>query len=119
MRISDWSSDVCSSDLGEVAGEHGVRLGLEPLEAGLGGVGGDAAETLHPADETTDRAGDLDILIVHIEARDAERQPAVEQRSLVADLVAVYLFGVDGEEIVDILIRSDELESELQSLMRD
>src|SRR3546814_9211136 len=42
---------------GEVAGEHGVRLGLEPLEAGLGGVGGDAAETLHPADETTDRAG--------------------------------------------------------------
>src|SRR3546814_5579006 len=46
----------------------------------------------------------MDILIVHIEAREAERQPAVEQRSLVADLVAVDLFGVEGEEIVDILI---------------
>src|SRR3546814_10710317 len=24
MRISDWSSDVCSSDLGLVAGQHGL-----------------------------------------------------------------------------------------------
>src|SRR3546814_17503038 len=63
MRISDWSSDVCSSDLGEVGGaahaqrqqdvaEHGVRMDvgagalqrLEPCvhrgaeDVGVGGV---------------------------------------------------------------------------------
>src|SRR3546814_4167599 len=29
MRISDWSSDVCSSDLGSVSGELGLRQYLE------------------------------------------------------------------------------------------
>src|SRR3546814_3602762 len=27
MRISDWSSDVCSSDLGEVVADEGNRIG--------------------------------------------------------------------------------------------
>src|SRR3546814_7737422 len=31
MRISDWSSDVCSSDLGPVANAHAVYLDLERL----------------------------------------------------------------------------------------
>src|SRR3546814_8174671 len=29
MRISDWSSDVCSSDLPELADHHDVRIGAE------------------------------------------------------------------------------------------
>src|SRR3546814_2370653 len=35
MRISDWSSDVCSSDLGLAAALHafGMQDGLDPLEA--------------------------------------------------------------------------------------
>src|SRR3546814_14904539 len=33
MRISDWSSDVCSSDLGGVARGHGrIARGVHPLE---------------------------------------------------------------------------------------
>src|SRR3546814_4265973 len=41
MRISDWSSDVCSSDLS--AGEVGLGLGMA-LQAG---VGGGAVEQRH------------------------------------------------------------------------
>src|SRR3546814_2035793 len=37
MRISDWSSDVCSSDLAPAAGESG------PAGRGVGVVGGGAA----------------------------------------------------------------------------
>src|SRR3546814_7957621 len=37
MRISDWSSDVCSSDL-VAAYEVGVFVGLEVAEANDGGV---------------------------------------------------------------------------------
>src|SRR3546814_18083891 len=35
MRISDWSSDVCSSDLGMVIGEHsrGNDLEVNPMKA--------------------------------------------------------------------------------------
>src|SRR3546814_568674 len=32
MRISDWSSDVCSSDLGYVASPVGGRNGLDPAD---------------------------------------------------------------------------------------
>src|SRR3546814_4243131 len=34
MRISDWSSDVCSSDL-DRAGRPGIDLGLEVIDIGL------------------------------------------------------------------------------------
>src|SRR3546814_21166694 len=38
MRISDWSSDVCSSDLGTASGQrllHDRQVGAAPLRAGL------------------------------------------------------------------------------------
>src|SRR3546814_11791840 len=60
MRISDWSSDVCSSDLGfeELAG---LALGIEPaVLVGLGaGEGGDA---LH---EVVDALGRTAFLAEH------------------------------------------------------
>src|SRR3546814_17724034 len=37
MRISDWSSDVCSSDL-----EHGALLDVEPEDAGEAAIALDA-----------------------------------------------------------------------------
>src|SRR3546814_11564995 len=40
MRISDWSSDVCSSDLEAAKVSFGVRLSIDkgvPLAAGMGG----------------------------------------------------------------------------------
>ena len=89
---------------GKIARKHCIGFGLDPLEARLGGVGGDAAEALHPADEAADRPRNLHIFIVHVETGEAERQAAIEQRSLVADFIAVDLFGVEGEEVVDIVI---------------
>src|SRR3546814_17899132 len=41
MRISDWSSDVCSSDLHDAAGDKGTRLikvSQMPILAGLAGT---------------------------------------------------------------------------------
>src|SRR3546814_14895745 len=41
MRISDWSSDVCSSDLlgmaDEMVGPHLAQLPVRPADQGLGG----------------------------------------------------------------------------------
>src|SRR3546814_19502453 len=58
MRISDWSSDVCSSDLGEVDMERAAGLGQSAIPAidagdgkdaliggGIGGRGGRAVVT--------------------------------------------------------------------------
>src|SRR3546814_1513731 len=42
MRISDWSSDVCSSDLIEAC-EAAIRRHLDRLDGGDGGDGGEAA----------------------------------------------------------------------------
>src|SRR3546814_8217257 len=32
MRISDWSSDVCSSDLAGASGQPAVRIAVEPTD---------------------------------------------------------------------------------------
>src|SRR3546814_9775226 len=89
MRISDWSSDVCSSDLGA------VLLVAGDLHAGVGGrfalaeaeraVRGDAAECLGP--------------VMAAAAAGALRRAAVDDQAILA-------------------MRSEEHTSELQSLMR-
>src|SRR3546814_7807832 len=93
MRISDWSSDVCSSDLnGTAAEELPAGYDSEPLEIGfnarylsdiLAQVDGDNVE-LHLAD------ANAPTLI-----RETEKSPALY-----------------------VLMRSEEHTSELQSLMR-
>src|SRR3546814_19857559 len=45
MRISDWSSDVCSSDLVDPERRTAAALVLPDLCAGLGRTGPDAVET--------------------------------------------------------------------------
>src|SRR3546814_2075586 len=122
MRISDWSSDVCSSDLGR----H--RRGLRgAVEAGLGHhhrargleaaafADADDAAHLHPQ-----RLG------VHPRAllRLLERGAAgfVVDRFGLVDLEAgaVDLVGAAGDQRVEHFaeLRSEEHTSELQSLMR-
>src|SRR3546814_11433061 len=53
MRISDWSSDVCSADLvreGERARRHAALLrGLSQGEQGLHGVGNYHYRVVHPS----------------------------------------------------------------------
>src|SRR3546814_10778721 len=84
MRISDWSSDVCSSDLrahAEDAARREDRLDLETLDSGVAGVlegGTDAALDL-----------DLDALVVRVECRSIDLQHSIEKLRLEADLERV------------------------------
>src|SRR3546814_3946725 len=94
MRISDWSSDVCSSDLPL----H--DLGTEPFETG--------EEFLRPSDagesENATTAQTRGIFGIGMQVRGEDRQPAeIRQRRR---------GRADHDD------RSEEHTSELQSLMR-
>src|SRR3546814_2894601 len=101
MRISDWSSDVCSSD-----------LGLDALRHGLGGA--------------ADRVGHVEHADGRDEGRHVQRAGLAERapgRRL--DLVdrAEHPVGVDQAlaELAQVVVRqprSEEHTSELQALMR-
>src|SRR3546814_2033488 len=117
MRISDWSSDVCSSDLADTA----------PAEAIVGRVGGEEFAVLLPAAHLSDGR-------LYAEAvRNAFA--AIELPNLGIDYRVSASFGVaqwmPPESLSDLLHRADtalyrakaggrseEHTSELQSLMR-
>src|SRR3546814_956689 len=133
MRISDWSSDVCSSDLGlavlvfhlpQVGGADG-DVGVGVVQA-LGSAVGDAVAFRHS------RPGGREYL--HQAARVGGRARAGVEDAFGADLGrdprrVEQVFGglaADGGFVVDreadfipaLLLRSEEHTSELQSLMR-
>src|SRR3546814_7160538 len=116
MRISDWSSDVCSSDL---------VLGQDPLELGLLHPGHEAAALVHVADGLGER---------HRRGRQQERphdevgdDPRLHRQVREPDDE-----GEDGDgeldlgdndpgrgvQLAGLGFRSEEQTSELQSLMR-
>src|SRR3546814_7928917 len=102
MRISDWSSDVCSSDLGLhrdlLAGQRGPQEAHHVAGPLVGGLERDAVPALH--DHVGRRA-------------DAEREPArrrVGQRG--------HRLGHARRPTGERRHRSEEHTSELQSLMR-
>src|SRR3546814_10224943 len=110
MRISDWSSDVCSSDLSRPAL---ASIGREKMQ--------EAAEvpaidlpTLQQWTETIGRAQQMMLEFWVNQAKDA--QPPADQWSmpLWADMSS--LRTIDGSRIAE--RRSDEPTSELQSLIR-
>src|SRR3546814_4833276 len=125
MRISDWSSDVCSSDLfalvpgvaaadrqaepvGEIEGriaEYGEGRGVD-IGLGKGGQPGEGVEDAHVEQGVGAR-------VEIIEAEQALEPVAfVEQLEFLADLFVEIKAG-------DVDIRSEEHTSELQSLMRN
>src|SRR3546814_6207636 len=131
MRISDWSSDVCSSDLlglGAVVGGELARL--------FGDVGrvADVGRQVAQAACELDALGDRDALRQRggVVAGDGQRlQPAVVvlRLVLVAQGGGVAVAGVRGGDhgladvpglvaAGDLELRSEEHTSELQSLMR-
>src|SRR3546814_8015019 len=100
MRISDWSSDVCSSDLGHVAGDF-------PLFAAI------LAQIL----QRTHAAH-----VALAPARHAMAHPVEFGDDLAVELVALGLFLLQ-QRVAPVLeggkaLRSEEHTSELQSLMR-
>src|SRR3546814_5522437 len=123
MRISDWSSDVCSSDLAEEADDAVVEL----VHVEVGGVDDDVGLGLHRLEEAAlalDRVGETLAL----------RQRVAPPRALVATHEHVGA-GIQeqlahrrprgpqgrqrGPEVEVVLGRSEEHTSELQSLMRN
>src|SRR3546814_7126169 len=114
MRISDWSSDVCSSDLGGVVDEdveaarRGDVFGETDHLGGIAQIDADDLESVQPlrrVGETAEAANG-----VTRESRRDRRVRAVAeepQRDVHADLRSSA-----GEQ------RSEEHTSELQSLMR-
>src|SRR3546814_19525697 len=77
MRISDWSSDVCSSDLAEIA-----DIGVEPQIAGrreyrLEFQSPDLGVEILVHRRSVANLGDLIILVIIIEAREIQGQRPV------------------------------------------
>src|SRR3546814_1126425 len=113
MRISDWSSDVCSSDLFQKSIEARAPASIKALAVDLdcyarfsaerGGIG-------LPADEAR--------LVAYIDYCEARRlKPATVSRRLSSLAVAHHLLDVPCP-VGAVVVRSEEHTSELQSLMR-
>src|SRR3546814_10030467 len=112
MRISDWSSDVCSSDLDDVGKLH--LAGEDARDAELPQrvviVTGDRA-----ADEHRDiRAAQVGERI----ARLPHEFDVAARKDAEADRVDILVHRDPGDEIGRLAQRSEEHTSELQSLMR-
>src|SRR3546814_4859521 len=114
MRISDWSSDVCSSDL---AGDRIVPKQRNRDRGGLARILGEAVEAARGMARRAHRFDDpaLAHQLQHVVGvAIAEPREAVEQ-------ALAFLFARIGEIDVPrraIEARSEENTSELQSLMR-
>src|SRR3546814_4560406 len=129
MRISDWSSDVCSSDLPGIR-ERLLKIWTDP-------------ESLNPARRTAEVTRDIAALLARLSTALETRliralpanlpaQQAVQHRHAIAEKVALFLmrclFTMFAEDVglmkkgsfVRLLedYRSEEHTSELQSQMR-
>src|SRR3546814_1798876 len=108
MRISDWSPDVCSSDLHRQVRRHALARRdalIERLDAMVDGV----------ADDVDQRIAD----ILHHLAIQLDLATAGAERDLLAQILRQVAHDARQrrEQLVDAL-RSEEHTSELQSLMR-
>src|SRR3546814_9632956 len=121
MRISDWSSDVCSSDLAE-------RLGKDARQVFRKAAAGDVGERLHAAGLERGKAGahvDAGRLQQRLAEADVGREgggvSVVEPRAFdhpADQREAVGSQAGGGEAEHHVAGRSEEHTSELQSLMR-
>src|SRR3546814_6535562 len=132
MRISDWSSDVCSSDLFAVLDDRGaqhdaaihIAVGREIADAariGAARIGFEFGDDLAGADlgRAADSAGGK-AREQRVDRVLAGRDAADDVRDDVHDM-AVELDGIavgDAHAAADRSARSEEHTSELQSLMR-
>src|SRR3546814_1293749 len=122
MRISDWSSDVCSSDLAVsenqrlivgIAGASGVRYGVRLLEL-LRGLPVESHLVLSKAAEMT-LAYETDLKVSDVKALADVAYPVGD----VGAAIASGSFQTLGMVIATCSVRrSEEHTSELQSLMR-
>src|SRR3546814_4312807 len=102
MRISDWSSDVCSSDL-----RLGARLRL---------FGGRGAGRI--ARDIVLQLGALDVLIGLCRRQLRHPLGALALERIVPAGIKRQLAALQMQDVIDDIVRSEEHTSELQSLMR-
>src|SRR3546814_4644104 len=128
MRISDWSSDVCSSDL---LGFRGLRLLFVCLFLGVATLAAIGSLTSAITDELAARGqtllgGDIEIAMTQREASASEKA-ALGGLGALSETIRMRAMAqrpgaAGGDEPLAVLTalkgRSEEHTSELQSLMR-
>src|SRR3546814_2949361 len=126
MRISDWSSDVCSSDLNDPGSDCG-RGGCKALRVARGCDGYfDTASGKCPGQGLADLAEADDCVVHHVSPIlcDARGQSCASPPSTASSLAVMKLLSDDARKAAAAPIsagspmRSEEHTSELQSLMR-
>src|SRR3546814_7333713 len=116
MRISDWSSDVCSSDLPRVACPAcGCSCGLWPVEPQSASNPRKAGGTPHGHDHDAAFARNRTAVCPPAESRPQTGKSADAPQYNASDTRAARAAGVARPAC---LRRSEEHTSELQSLMR-
>src|SRR3546814_10321285 len=108
MRISDWSSDVCSSDLGIDDRAGAVVVGLAVVDVAIQRMPGRELALAHANHQ--DLRGDL-----RLRGALRRRDQCVAKPEQAAHVPVVLMVGEVG---VAAAVRSEEQTSELQSLMR-
>src|SRR3546814_3433680 len=114
MRIRDWSSDVCSSDLGETVWIGKAEMfGVEGIPT-LNAAATDAIAILREGGRTTMvvRKGDKDIGAIGL--MDTPREAAKVALKRLREMGITRMIMISGDHQ-----RSEEHTSELQSLMRN
>src|SRR3546814_6154561 len=127
MRISDWSSDVCSSDLADQCGGGREADGQAPLAGGQAEPEGDMSLARAAGTERDDILAPLDPFATRqfqhlhlVELRDGGKVEAVEtfdDREL-RRLDAAFDLSAVALDQLPFGTRSEEHQSELSSLMR-
>src|SRR3546814_6666654 len=107
MRISDWSSDVCSSDLDQAGKAHHNAAGHQRADVLANGAGGGAGDQ-DPDKQQYDASQHLDPFW-------PGHAPQRQRPKLAEQLGVLFLAGFLVRKHV---YRSEEHTSELQSLMR-
>src|SRR3546814_7004600 len=119
MRISDWSSDVCSSDLGENIGQTVEGLARYPINVRYPREIRDSLGELRALPILTPSGQQITLGTV-AELKISDGPPMLKtENGRLSTWVYVDVRGRDLASVVDDLrARSEEHTSELQSLMR-
>src|SRR3546814_1811566 len=111
MRISDWSSDVCSSDLKRARHLERAREREVAQDAAR-----DIAHPRHPRGAERHRHRDRRLGQSPLARRARAFEPGIVEREAIGGQAVIEARG--GERPVEDRARSEEHTSELQSLMR-
>src|SRR3546814_5068605 len=120
MRISDWSSDVCSSDLSLAAAVHGGATRRESVLAGLEAIaasGGADVVLIHDAARPFIPGEVVARLLQALRASDGAIPVLPVVDTIIRDGVNIDRAGMMRVQTPQ-AFRSEEHTSELQSLMR-